>query len=82
MLEEIRRVNSVTRVQYGLMLIFGTLCIVAALAPLGEPIRITTVGTLFGFTAGLWVAHLVQVLQRAAETRRANGEETASGNYL
>lgn len=72
MLEEIRRVNSVTRVQYGLMLIFGTLCIVAALAPLEETIRITTVGTLFGFTAGLWVSHLVQVLQRAADVRQAD----------
>ena len=72
MLEEIRRVNSVTRVQYGLMLIFGTLCIVAALAPLEETIRITTVGTLYGFTAGLWVSHLVQVLQRAADVRQAD----------
>ncbi|WP_458188170.1 hypothetical protein [Haladaptatus sp. NG-WS-4] len=72
MLEEIRRANRATRVQYGLMLIFGALCIVAAFAPLEEPIRITTVGTLFGFTAGLWVSHLVQVLQRAADMQKAD----------
>ncbi|WP_245756843.1 hypothetical protein [Halogranum rubrum] len=61
-----------TRVEYGLMLIFGTLCIAAAFAPLEESMRIATVGTLFGFTAGLWVSHLVQVLQRAAETAKAD----------
>ena len=72
MLEEIRRVNRATRVQYSLMLIFGALCIVAAFAPLAESVRITAVGTLFGFTAGLWVAHLVQVLQRAADIRYAD----------
>ncbi|WP_327052872.1 hypothetical protein [Halomicrococcus gelatinilyticus] len=72
MLERIRRLDQVTRVQYGLMFIFGTLCIVAAVAPLEESIRITTVGTLFGFTAGLWVSHLVQVLQRAADVRQGD----------
>ena len=72
MLERIRRLNQVTRVQYGLMFIFGALCIVAAFAPLEESIRITTVGTLFGFTAGLWVSHLVQVLQRAADVRQGD----------
>lgn len=64
--------NRATRVQYGLMLIFGTLCIITAFAPLEEPIRITTVGTLFGFTAGLWVSHLVQVLERATEMKNTN----------
>lgn len=72
MIEEIRRANRVTRVEYGLMLIFGTLCIAAAFAPLEEPVRIAAVGTLFGFTAGLWVSHLVQVLQRAADAKRAD----------
>ena len=66
MLDAIRRVNAETRIQYGLMVLFGTLCIVVAFAPLAELIRLTTVGTLFGFTAGLWIAHLVQVLSRAA----------------
>ena len=79
MLAEIRRANRDTRVQYVLMVIFGALCIAAALAPLPEPIRITAVGTLFGFTAGLWVSHLVQVLQRAVEANR-DGTEAASAD--
>lgn len=73
MLDEIRRANRDTRVQYALMLVFGTLCILAAFAPLPDDVRITTVGTLFGFTAGIWVSHLVQVLQRAIEANAAGG---------
>ncbi|QPV64306.1 hypothetical protein I7X12_06745 [Halosimplex litoreum] len=79
MLPEIRRAALETRVQYGLMVVFGALCIVAALSPLQDPVRITTVGTLFGFTAGLWVSHLVQVLQRAVEKSRENAENRAVG---
>jgi hypothetical protein len=52
------------------MFLFGTLCIAAAFAPIEESLRVTAVGTLFGFTAGLWVSHLVQVLRRAADARR------------
>ena len=70
MFTEIRRANRDTRVQYVLMIVFGVLCIVTAFSPLQDPIRITVVGTLFGFTAGLWVSHLVQVLQRAIEATR------------
>jgi hypothetical protein len=79
MLDEIRRANRDTRVQYVLMVTFGALCIAAAFAPLQETVRITTVGTLFGFTAGLWVSHLVQVLQRAVEANR-DGTEAASAD--
>ncbi|PSP63863.1 hypothetical protein BRC77_05510 [Halobacteriales archaeon QH_8_64_26] len=67
MIEQLKRVDRQTRVQYGLMVIFGGLCLLAALAPLGDPTRIAVVGTTFGFTAGLWVSHLIGVLQRAAE---------------
>jgi hypothetical protein len=73
MIGEIRRANRDTRVQYALMIIFGSLCILAAFAPLEETIRIATVGTLFGFTAGLWVSHLVQVLRRAVDERVGDG---------
>lgn len=78
MFAEIRRANLETRAQYGLMAVFGALCIIAAFSPLQDPVRITTVGTLFGFTAGLWVSHLVQVLQRAVEASRENAENTAA----
>ncbi|WP_433634452.1 hypothetical protein [Halomicrococcus sp. NG-SE-24] len=72
MFEEIRQVNRGTLIQYVLMFIFGTLCVVVAFTPLEEPIRITAVGTLFGFTAGLWVSHLIQILQRAAVAKNAD----------
>jgi len=61
-----------TRIQYGLMLVFGALCILVAVAPLADPLRITAVGTLFGFTAGIWVSHLVQVLGRAASATQTD----------
>ncbi|MFC6962135.1 hypothetical protein [Halocatena marina] len=78
MIDEIQRANRDTRVQYALMLVFGTLCIVAAFAPLQESIRITTVGTLFGFTAGLWVSHLIQVLQSVAEANDDKSNTSAT----
>ncbi|PSP44481.1 hypothetical protein BRC68_02995 [Halobacteriales archaeon QH_6_64_20] len=67
MIEQLKRVDRQTRVQYGLMIVFGGLCLVAALAPLDDLTRTAAVGTTFGFTAGLWVSHLIGVLQRAAE---------------
>lgn len=76
MIEAIRKANRETRVQYGLMFVFGSLCLISAFAPLSDPVRLTTVGTLFGFTAGLWVAHLVQILQRAVKAQQT--AETAA----
>ena len=72
MLTEIRRANSDTRVQYVLMIVFGGLCILAAFAPFDDTLRFTTVGTLFGFTAGIWISHLVQVLGRAAASKQTD----------
>lgn len=66
-LDRLKRIDRQTRVQYGLMVIFGGLCLAAALAPLDDLTRTAAVGTTFGFTAGLWVSHLIGVLQRAAE---------------
>ena len=77
MIDEIRRANRGTRVQYVMMGIFGGLCILAAFAPFQDSIRITTVGTLFGFTAGLWVSHLIQVLRRAIDAQQSNVQTAA-----
>jgi hypothetical protein len=65
--ETLRRTDPETRVQYGMMFLFGTLCLVAAAAPLELLTKAVVVSTLFGFTGGIWVAHLVQVVQKAAE---------------
>jgi intracellular septation protein A len=64
--ESIKSVDVRTRVQYGMMIVFGTLCLVAAAAPLDLLIKVTAVSTLFGLTAGLWISHLVQITQRVA----------------
>lgn len=77
MLDELRRANRDTRVQYAMMVIFGGLCILAAFAPFPDLIRITTVGTLFGFTAGLWVSHLIQVLRRAIDAQQSDIQTAA-----
>ena len=72
MLATLQRMTQQTRIQYGLMVVFGALCILVAVAPLADPLRITAVGTLFGFTAGIWVSHLVQVLGRAASATQTD----------
>jgi uncharacterized membrane protein YdjX (TVP38/TMEM64 family) len=63
--ESLRRVKIETRVQYGLMFLFGLLSLVAAVAPLGELTKVAVVAMLFGFTAGLWVSHLIQLVRGA-----------------
>ena len=65
--ETIQRIDTETRIQYGMMFLFGALCLVAAVAPLELLTKAVIVSTLFGFTGGIWVSHLVQVVQKAAE---------------
>jgi hypothetical protein len=59
------RLDLDTRIQYGLMFLFGALCLVAAVAPLDILVKAVVVSALFGFTSGLWVSHLVQIIQSA-----------------
>jgi len=63
-----------TRIQYGMMFLFGTLSLVAAVAPLELLVKVVIVSSLFGFTAGIWVSHLVQIVQRAADNATATDE--------
>jgi len=64
-------VDTDTRIQYGLMGIFGSLCLITAAAPIDLLPKAVIVSTLFGFTGGIWVAHLVQIVQEAADRKRA-----------
>lgn len=70
--QSIRKVDMDTRVQYALMILFGGLCLVAAVAPLAELTQVALVGTLFGFTAGLWVSHLVGIVHNAVKEKNAS----------
>ena len=65
----LRRIDLETRIQYGLMFLFGTLSLLAAIAPLDLVVKAVVVSTLFGFTAGIWISHLVQIIQKAADNR-------------
>jgi hypothetical protein len=56
------RMDVVTRVQYGLMILFGLLCIVTALGPVQTEIKEVIVPVTFGITSGLWISHLVGVI--------------------
>jgi hypothetical protein len=71
LIKTLQQLDLETRLQYGMMFLFGGLCLVAAVAPLELLIKAVTVSTLFGFTAGIWVSHLIQVIQRAAAERTA-----------
>lgn len=70
-IDAVRQVDLETRIQYGLMVLFGALCLVAAVAPLELLTKAVVVSVLFGFTGGLWISHLVQVLQRAIDRKNA-----------
>ncbi|WP_324758114.1 hypothetical protein [Haloarcula montana] len=63
-----------TRIQYGLMALFGALCLVAAVAPLATLVKAVTVAALFGLTAGIWISHLVQTIQKAADATTERAE--------
>jgi hypothetical protein len=72
--QTLRRLDLETRIQYGMMALFGSLCLIAAVAPLELLTKAVIVATLFGFTAGIWVTHLVQIVQRAAQRQTAGTE--------
>jgi hypothetical protein len=67
----LEQVDTDTRIQYGLMGIFGALCLLTAAAPLELLPKAVIVSVLFGFTGGIWVAHLVQIVQDAADRKQA-----------
>lgn len=67
----IQQLQLETRIQYGMMFLFGTLCLLAAVAPLETVTKAVVVSALFGFTGGIWISHLVQIVQKAADRKGA-----------
>jgi hypothetical protein len=67
--ENLRRIDLETRIQYGLMFLFGSLSLIAAIAPLELVVKAVFVSALFGLTAGIWISHLIQMIQKAAGER-------------
>ena len=61
--------DRLTRIQYGLMIVFGGACVVLALSPLPQEIRVAAVSMTFGLTVGLWLSHLMGVLDVRLDRR-------------
>jgi ABC-type proline/glycine betaine transport system permease subunit len=72
--QTLRKLDVDTRIQYGLMFLFGGLCLLAAVAPLALLTKAVIVSVLFGFTAGIWVSHLIQIIQQAADPTRTEAD--------
>ena len=62
MIDRLERLDPVTRLQYGLMVLLGAACILAAIAPISYDVKVAAVSVTFGITVGLWVSHLITVV--------------------
>lgn len=67
MFPQLRRANRLTKLQYTLMVVFGSVAIVAGVAPLSEQLKVATVALAFGVTVGLWLSHLLVMVQDAVD---------------
>jgi len=62
MIDRAQRLDRASKIQYALMIALGSACFAAALAPMGEELKIAAVSLCFGVTSGLWVSHLITVV--------------------
>ena len=62
MIDSIRGMDKLTRAQYLLMLVFGSVTVVGGFAPLGLTTRVAITGVALGVTIGLWLSHLLKML--------------------
>lgn len=62
MYNRLAQLDPVARLQYGLMIVLGSLCLLAALAPIGYELKVAAVSVTFGITVGLWLSHLITVV--------------------
>lgn len=67
MIPELGDVDYLTKLQYLMMVVFGTLTAVFALAPLGMQVRILGAGVAFGVTIGLWFSHLLSMVYESTQ---------------
>ena len=62
MLGFISDMDTLTQLQYSLMLLFGTITVLGAFSPLALTERAVLTGVALGITVGLWLSHLVKML--------------------
>lgn len=75
MIPRLENVDYLTKLQYVMMVVFGALTAVLALAPLGTRVRILGAGVAFGITIGLWLSHLLSmVYETTADLQRGTAQ--------
>lgn len=62
MIDRFQRLDRATRLQYTLMIILGSACLLVALSPITYDVKVAAVSVTFGITVGLWVSHLITVV--------------------
>lgn len=67
MIPQLDGVDYLTKLQYLMMVVFGTLTAGFALAPLGMQVRILGAGVAFGITIGLWLSHLLSMVYESTQ---------------
>jgi hypothetical protein len=65
MLDKIKSSDKLTRIEYGMMVVFGSLTVGFAFAPFELRVRMLLTGVFFGLTVGLWFSHLIHVTYSA-----------------
>lgn len=62
MIGRLKKLDPAARLQYSLMIVLGSVCLLAALAPIDSEVKIAAVSVTFGITVGLWISHLITVI--------------------
>ena len=75
MLNRLKAMNQVTKIEYGLMVMTALLAIGAGFAPVGREESVLFAAVFLGITIGLWVSHLLTMLHTAVvqNDARING---------
>jgi hypothetical protein len=74
-IDQIRRADYLTKVQYLLMVVFGAATGALAFAPLPQRVQILGAGVAFGITVGLWFSHLLSMVVDAATDLRSGAAQ-------
>lgn len=75
MIDQIRRADYLTKVQYLMMVVFGAATAALAFAPLPQQVNILGAGVAFGITVGLWFSHLLSMVVDAATDLRSGAAQ-------
>ncbi|MDZ7746985.1 MAG: hypothetical protein U5K28_10930 [Halobacteriales archaeon] len=66
MLNRIKRIDQITKIEYGLMATMATIAIGSGFAPVERETSVLFAAMFLGITIGLWLSHLLTMLHTAA----------------